>query len=93
MAMNFGQAIEALKQGEKVCREGWNGKGMWLFIVPGNVDGDYLGFKPGENPEPGHGSTQDGIRLDLFQCGDKGTAVRLPCIGMRTASGAILIRK
>lgn len=30
--LNFGQAIEALKQGEKVAREGWNGKGMFIFI-------------------------------------------------------------
>lgn len=28
--MNFGQAIEALKQGKKVTRKGWNGKGMHL---------------------------------------------------------------
>lgn len=33
--MNFGQAIEALKQGKKVSRAGWNGKGMWLILVPG----------------------------------------------------------
>jgi Protein of unknown function (DUF2829) len=33
--MNFGQAIEALKEGKKVSREGWNGKGMWLVYVPG----------------------------------------------------------
>jgi hypothetical protein len=31
--MNFGQAIMALKQGEKVAREGWNGKGMFLRLV------------------------------------------------------------
>jgi len=24
--LNFGQAIEALKQGKKVARQGWNGK-------------------------------------------------------------------
>lgn len=36
MTMNFGQAIDALKQGEKVCREGWNGKGMFLILVPGS---------------------------------------------------------
>ena len=30
--VNFGQAIEALKQGRKVSREGWNGKGMWLAL-------------------------------------------------------------
>lgn len=32
--MKFGQAIEALKVGEKVSREGWNGKGMYLILVP-----------------------------------------------------------
>lgn len=31
--MTFGQAIESLKQGEKVCRRGWNGKNMWLKLV------------------------------------------------------------
>lgn len=30
--MNFGQALEALKQGRKVARKGWNGKGMWLEL-------------------------------------------------------------
>jgi hypothetical protein len=34
--MNFGQAIEALKSGLKVARAGWNGKGMFLFLVPGS---------------------------------------------------------
>lgn len=31
---NFGQAIEALKAGKRVSREGWNGKGMFLFLLP-----------------------------------------------------------
>ena len=30
--MTFGQAIEAMKQGRKGARKGWNGKGMWLCI-------------------------------------------------------------
>ncbi|MNC74578.1 hypothetical protein D3C87_1786390 [compost metagenome] len=35
--MNFGQAVESLKQGGRVARSGWNGKGMWLvLILPGN---------------------------------------------------------
>lgn len=29
--MNFGQAIEALEQGRRVAREGWNGKGLFVF--------------------------------------------------------------
>lgn len=33
--MSFGDAIKALKLGQKVARKGWNGKGMWLVLVPG----------------------------------------------------------
>jgi hypothetical protein len=32
--MNFGQALEALKDGKKVERSGWNGKGMFVYHVP-----------------------------------------------------------
>ena len=32
--MTFGQAIEAMKQGKKVARKGWNGKGMYLWLLP-----------------------------------------------------------
>lgn len=32
--MDFGKAIEALKQGKKVTRRGWNGKGMFLWLKP-----------------------------------------------------------
>ena len=35
--MSFGLAIEALKKGHKVARAGWNGKGMFLFLVPGST--------------------------------------------------------
>lgn len=30
--MNFGQAIETLKSGGKVCRAGWNGKGIFIEL-------------------------------------------------------------
>jgi hypothetical protein len=33
---NFGDALAALKAGKKVERAGWNGKGMWLYLVPAN---------------------------------------------------------
>ncbi|PEI49937.1 DUF2829 domain-containing protein [Bacillus toyonensis] len=32
--MNFGQAIEAVKTGNKIARKGWNGKGMFVYYVP-----------------------------------------------------------
>ena len=31
--MNFGDAIQAMKDGKRVQRAGWNGKGMWLFLA------------------------------------------------------------
>ncbi len=34
--MSFGLAVEALRKGLKVTREGWNGKGMFLYYVPAN---------------------------------------------------------
>ena len=32
--MNIGQAVTALKNGRRVARSGWNGKGMFLFLLP-----------------------------------------------------------
>ena len=34
--MNFGDAIAALKAGKKVSRLNWNGKDMFVFLVPGS---------------------------------------------------------
>ena len=33
--MDFGQALEAVKLGSKISREGWNGKGMFLVQAGG----------------------------------------------------------
>jgi len=34
--LSFGDAVELAKQGYKLQREGWNGKGMFIFLVPGS---------------------------------------------------------
>lgn len=35
---NFGWALSLLKQGKKVYRSGWNGKGMWLWLcIPDEI--------------------------------------------------------
>jgi hypothetical protein len=33
---DIGAAVSALKAGHRVRRAGWNGKGMWLSLTPGN---------------------------------------------------------
>ena len=73
--MIFGGAIGALKRGERVAREGWNGKGMFIFLNPGSHPGNY-------------GSHIDGVNIALFEIADTGTVTRLPNINMRSASGA-----
>jgi hypothetical protein len=35
--LTFGAAVEALKLGKRVARKGWNGKDMFLFLVPGST--------------------------------------------------------
>ena len=35
--MTFSEAMEALKNGERVARSGWNGKKMWICMTGGSV--------------------------------------------------------
>jgi hypothetical protein len=36
--LNFGQAIEALKEGKMIQRDGWNGKDLFIFMqVPSTI--------------------------------------------------------
>jgi hypothetical protein len=37
--MDIGNAIAAMKAGNKVARAGWNGKGMWLAYQRGYPEG------------------------------------------------------
>jgi hypothetical protein len=34
--MDFSDALRAIKSGKRVTRTGWNGNGMWLFLIPGS---------------------------------------------------------
>jgi hypothetical protein len=83
--MTFGLALEALKKGAKVARAGWNGKGMWLSLscnpggngIAGSREISFENFWSNNNSEY---ARQNG-----------GSAVVLPCITMKTATGEILM--
>lgn len=50
---NFEWALGALKNGKTVCRAGWNGKGMFVYLVPENkyhASGNKLGTMNGIFP-------------------------------------------
>jgi hypothetical protein len=34
---DFGWALAKLREGKRVCRKGWNGKNMFIFLVPGST--------------------------------------------------------
>lgn len=51
--MDFGSALHALRNGHKVTRSGWNGRGMFIYLVPAaaypasrNTAGTMLGEFP-----------------------------------------------
>lgn len=46
--LSFGEAIDELKRGGCVTRAGWNGKGMWLFLVKGDTTAKREGYGFGE---------------------------------------------
>ena len=35
--MTFSKALDVVKSGGRVAREGWNGQGMFIFLVPGST--------------------------------------------------------
>lgn len=74
--LTFGEAIELLKNGEKVARSGWNGRGMFIYLEKGS---DPTTYSKDERVEA--------IRGDLFEQGAAGTATRLPNISMKNSQG------
>lgn len=46
--LSFGLAIEAAKAGKKIQRAGWNGKGMFVILVPGTPDCKFTEGSPYE---------------------------------------------
>ena len=75
--LTFGLAIEALRKGLKVAREGWNGKGMWLALSPGTKALPAEKFWAGPNRS--------------YAEAQGGAADVLPSITMKTATGEILM--
>lgn len=48
----FGEAIEALRKGYRVAREGWSGKGLYIYKqIPSNIESERI---PNMNTIPQH---------------------------------------
>jgi hypothetical protein len=74
--LNFGQAIEALKAGKKVARAGWNGKGMWLILVPGTKAVNFVEGSPYMKAGLTHGEILP--HIDMYTTNAEGRRAMLP---------------
>lgn len=74
--MTFGLAIEALKQGSKVARSGWNGKGMWLVLVPGTKAVNFTEGSPYMKAGLTHGEILP--HIDMYTVNAEGRRAMLP---------------
>ena len=76
---SFGYAINAMKDGYKVARKGWNGKGMWIAISD-NLQGKKLEADKFWNPHSKQAAIDNGGAMEV-----------LPTIIMKTADNCILM--
>jgi hypothetical protein len=73
--LTFGDAVAALKRGRRVTRSGWNGKGMYLWLLSATkVPVEWI-------KEP---------HLKSIAASSGGTVECLASIRMRTADGKVL---
>jgi hypothetical protein len=77
--MDFGHAIRCMEAGNRVQREGWNGKGMWIAIS---------GL---EGPRSVIATNFWSKHASDYAREIGGAALVLPCIIMKTATGEILM--
>ena len=75
--LTFGLALELLKLGHKVARKGWNGKGMWLVLVPGTPIAQ---LKPGTPYAEALAATSCEIlpHIDMWTTNSEGRRAMLP---------------
>lgn len=75
-AMTFGLALEALKRGQRVARAGWNGKGMWLVLVPGTKAVNFTEGSPYMKAGLTHGEILP--HIDMYTVNAEGRRAMLP---------------
>lgn len=76
--MTFGDAIAALRAGQKVARSGWNGKGMWLVLVPGQPSVTLRPGTPYASALPGVDQCEILPHIDMWTVNADGRRAMLP---------------
>lgn len=90
--LNFGQAVEALKQGKLVQRSGWNGKSMFVFMRPADtLPVKMLVEKVKSLPQAVKDYYKDSYKGDYKTAsGDEFTVKFTPYLCMKAADGTVV---
>lgn len=72
--LSFSEALVAVKQGKKISRQGWNGKGMWVVLQKGYPEG----VKANKNSQDTYG-VPEGTIIKV-----------LPYLAMKTVEGSFV---
>lgn len=75
--MDFSEALRHLKDGKLIRRSGWNGKGMWLMLVPGTPNAQ---LRPGTPYHDALGEDECEIlpHIDMWTTNSEGRRAMLP---------------
>jgi len=76
--MDFSSALFLMKQGYKVARAGWNGKGMWIIRVPGTKVATLVPGTPYAKALPKRKTVEILPHFDMYTTNAKGRRAMLP---------------
>ena len=69
--MDFSEALKHLKSGHRLARAGWNGKNMWICLMPGYPDG----IEPSASTALHFGDGKVKVRPYFAMCDSQGMMV------------------
>lgn len=78
--MNFGEALEAVKNGGTIRRPDWAGNQV-AYLNPGSISVEDL---------KGHERIAHALNRQLFEQASAGTITRMPNLNLKAANGATL---
>lgn len=81
--LSFSAALAAVKEGRRVAREGWNGKGIFILLNKGALRPNSLISGGTDTP-----TLCEGISDKLFEVHEGEGDTRLPNLNMRAATGS-----
>lgn len=76
--LSFGTAVLLMKQGFKLARSGWNGKGMWVIYVPGTKKAEMKAGTPYANHLPKRKTVEILPHFDMWTVNSQGRRAMLP---------------